>query len=151
MNSLRSLLFKTVTTASAFLLTSNEWLTTFLATLFVGFNERIRSVFSGLALKLMWALDPVAMKTYEKLVSASRQPAGMSDTMAMNMELQLLEAGYKVRNHAKDIGDWTDHHSEALQAVGDALLNECGWTEAKVHTKLQEIVESIDGLEYDHD
>ena len=121
MSPLRNLLFKAVTALSAFLLQSNEWLVTFLTTLFVGVNAAIRSFFASISLKLMTALDPVTMAAYEKMSQIGDPSAEPSDTMIMNIELKLLEAGYKVRNHAQNVG-WTEEHSEALGAVGDALL-----------------------------
>ena len=56
-----------------------------------------------------------------------------------------------MRDHAKDMGDWTEQHSDALEAVGNALLNECDWEEESVHQYLKQIVESIEGLEYGPD
>ena len=65
------------------------------------------------------------------------------------MELKLLASASQVRDHAKSMGDWTDHHSDAIEAIGEALVGELGWEEDHVHQYLREIVESIDGLEYD--
>ena len=108
-------------------------------------------------MKIMWALDAEMMKEHER--SQQRQadmmakamglfePEAQTETARMNIELKLLEAAYKVRNHAQ-ASDWSDEHTQALEAVGDALLNECGWEEERVHDKLREIVESIEGLQY---
>lgn len=70
------------------------------------------------------------------------------EAQQMGLELKLLNALSQVRDHAKGIGDWTEQHSDALEAVGNALLNECDWEEESVHQYLKQIVESIDGLEY---
>lgn len=149
---LRQLAFNVTAAVAANLLRANEWLTTFLASLFIGVNALIRSFFATLSVKFMTWLDPASMKSYETqmkiMAQVESQPPEVS---AMNIELKLLDAGYKVRNHARESGDWTDHHTEALEALGDALLNECGWDEPRVHEKLKEIVESIDGLQYGPD
>lgn len=66
-----------------------------------------------------------------------------------HMELQLLSSASKVRDHANNSDGWTDHHTEAINAVGQALVEECDWDEEDVHTYLKSIVESVDGLSYD--
>ena len=66
----------------------------------------------------------------------------------ISIELKLLAAAHQVRDHAQAIDDWTDNHSEALSAVGSALLAECGWDDESVHQFMKDVVESIEGLEY---
>jgi hypothetical protein len=63
------------------------------------------------------------------------------------MELKLLESSYKVRDHAKETGDWTDQHTEAIEAIGTALHTELGWDEDSVMHHMQSVVQSIPGLE----
>lgn len=65
-----------------------------------------------------------------------------------HMELQLLSSASKVRDHAGDSDGWTDYHTEAINAVGNALMEECSWDERDIHLYLKEIVESVDGLTY---
>jgi len=65
------------------------------------------------------------------------------------MELKLMESSYKVRDHAKETGDWTDHHTEAIEAIGNALLLDIGWDERSVQQHMKSVVESIDGLTMD--
>jgi len=65
-----------------------------------------------------------------------------------NTELNLLSTATKLKEHALETGDWTDHHSEALNAIGNALLNECNWEEAHVHQYLKDVVENGTGLTY---
>jgi hypothetical protein len=71
-----------------------------------------------------------------------------SETKAIHDELSLLVTAGKVRDHASELGDWTESHTQALNAIGDALLNQCYWEEDDVHQYLRSVVESIDGLEY---
>lgn len=68
---------------------------------------------------------------------------------AQNIELKLLASASKVRDHAVETDDWTDHHTQAIEAIGDALLNECNWEEEHIHNYLREIVQSVDGLTYE--
>lgn len=72
-----------------------------------------------------------------------------TELKTQSMELKLLESSYKVRDHAKEIGDWTDHHTEAIEAIGNALLLDIGWDEQSVQQHMKSVVESIDGLELD--
>ena len=71
------------------------------------------------------------------------------DLKLQQLELRLLAAASQVRDHAEANDDWTDEHTEAISAIGDTLLNELGWDEANIHQYLREVVESIDGLQYD--
>jgi hypothetical protein len=64
-------------------------------------------------------------------------------------ELDLLASVSKLKEHAMEIGDWTEEHTEALKAIGNALLNECSWDKEHVHRYLREVVESIPGLHYE--
>lgn len=147
--SFRKLLFRIVTAISATLLTINERTTAWIAASFIAVNALIRGFFAAISIWVMNALDPETMAEYERSQElATLLFSSPSETSIQNTELKLLDAGYKVRNHAKDADSWTDDHSRALEAIGDALLNECGWEEERVHDKLREIVESIDGLEY---
>ena len=94
---------------------------------------------------LMNLIDKKRLSLYEELL----EPEAYSELKAQDMELKLLASASQVRDHAKSMGDWTDHHSDAIEAIGEALVGELGWEEDHVHQYLREIVESIDGLEYD--
>ena len=52
------------------------------------------------------------------------------------------------KEHALETGDWTDQHTIAIEAIGNALLNECNWEEEDVHRYLREVVETDTGLSY---
>ena len=66
-------------------------------------------------------------------------------------ELNLLATVSKLKEHALEIDDWTDQHTEAIQAIGNALMVECNWEEEDVHHYLKGVVESIPGLSYGTD
>ena len=95
--------------------------------------------------QLMQKLDPEQMRMMAQLTAAQEQPdiIGMQQT-----ELRLLGAANSVKEHAETTGDWTDQHSEAIEAISNALLNECSWEEDDIHGYMKRLVESIDGLEY---
>ena len=103
--------------------------------------------------KLKWLVATIGhaimMNLDGERVDAGEQEAEMeSEAKAVNDELSLLNTAAKLRDHALEHGEWTDYHTEAIQQIGDALLNHCEWDEEHVHTYLREIVESIEGLEY---
>ena len=103
--------------------------------------------------KLKWLVATIGhaimMNLDGQRVDAVEEEAQMeSEAKAVNDELSLLTTAGKVRDHAAEHGEWTDYHTEAINQIGDALLNHCEWDEEHVHTYLREIVESIEGLEY---
>ena len=108
---------------------------------------------STLVLKILgttgyWMLRLADSKRLALHDSINHQDDQPSELEMQNMELRLLASAVQVRDHAKKTNDWTDRHTEALNAVGDALIVEAGWEEDAVHQYLRSLVESIDGLEY---
>ena len=103
---------------------------------------RILSTTGYWMLKLV---DPGRLALYDSINDQDGQP---SELEVQNIELRLLASAVQVRDHAKETDDLTDRHTEALNAVGDALIVEAGWEEEAVHQYLRGLVESIDGLEY---
>ena len=69
---------------------------------------------------------------------------------AQQAELKLLSSASELKEHAVDTGEWTESHTEALNAIGNALLNDCNWEEQHVHDYLRRVVESEPGLQYGH-
>jgi len=98
---------------------------------------------------LMNLIDAKKVKSYEKLLEASQGQGSELESQAM--ELRLLSSANQVRDHARETDDWTDRHTEALNAIGDALMVEAGWEEDSVHQYLRSLVVSIEGLEYGTD
>ena len=95
---------------------------------------------------LMRTIDSQRLEVYDTLLRASQEPNELDQ---QNMELQLLASASQVRDHAQETDDWTDRHTEAINAIGEALITEAGWDIDHVDRYLKELVESIDGLEYD--
>lgn len=94
---------------------------------------------------LMKVLDKEAIDQYEAMINIATPS---SELVVQQTELNLLDAANKVKIHAEATGHWTDDHSDALEAVSNALLNECEWEEDDIHAYMKRLVESIDGLEY---
>ena len=132
---MRSFLFKAVTQTSAVLIGLTGWL-----------NFTALKVIGNIGYFLMKLIDAKKVKSYEKLIEASE--VGGSELESQAMELRLLSSANQVRDHARETDDWTDRHTEALNAIGDALMVEAGWEEESVHQYLKSLVESIEGLEY---
>ena len=133
---MRGLAFKIVTQTSASLI----WLITFVNTVSL-------KVVGNVGYFLMNLIDKKRVKMYSQMIDSIDQP-GMTELESQAMELRLLASANQVRDHAKQTDDWTDRHTEALNAIGDALIREAGWQEDSVHQYLKSLVESIDGLEY---
>ena len=64
-------------------------------------------------------------------------------------ELELLSTATQLKEHALELGEWTNSHTEALEHIGNALLVECNWEEQSVHGWMRRMVESIPGLSYE--
>ena len=131
---MRSLLFNVVTQAFA----SVIWLIN-------SSNTVLLKIVGNTGYFLMKLVDADKVGVYEKLMEANE---GSSELESQAMELRLLSSANQVRDHARENDDWTDRHTEALNAIGDALIVEAGWEEESVHQYLRSLVESIDGLEY---
>lgn len=90
-------------------------------------------------------IDSKRLGIYNNMIESQENT---SELQQQSTELQLLGSALQVRDHAKDNEDWTDRHTEALNAIGDALIAEAGWQEESVHAYLRDLVESIEGLQY---
>ena len=131
---MRALAFKIVSQVSAWIIL-----------LFQSIGNTGARTTGRIAYALMSIIDKKKLSLYEELL----EPETYSELKAQDMELKLLISASQVRDHAKNMGDWTEQHSDAIEAIGEALVGELGWEEDHVHQYLREIVESIDGLEYD--
>ena len=100
-----------------------------------------RSTSANIIYFLVNKVDPTAIKEAEDNLQLKSQ----------QIELELLASASKVRDDAVANGDWTDDHTEALNAVGNALIGSCNWDEDHVHSYLKGVVESVEGLTYGDD
>lgn len=132
---MRGFLFNLVATVGALLINSINLVSSLLT-----------AIIDNIGTFLMRAIDSQRLDVYATLLEASQRP---SELAQQNMELRLLASASQVRDHAQETDDWTDRHTEAINAIGEALITEAGWDIDHVDRYLKELVESIDGLEYD--
>lgn len=66
----------------------------------------------------------------------------------MHLELETISNIINVKKDALDRKKWTVHHTEAIEVLGSRLINECDWSEHKMHVYMKSVVESIPGLHY---
>ena len=111
------------------------------ATALLWLQAKARMLIAKIGYKLMKKIDPIRCK-----VAEAENESPPDALQRQKMELQLLQSSYKVRDHAKQTGDWTDKHTEAIEAIGNALLLDMGWDEDSVHDHMKSVVESIEGL-----
>ena len=134
---MRAFLFNTVRTIGGVLIISIDWVSSLLT-----------AIVTSIGTFLLGAIDSQRLKVYDILLRASQEPNELDQ---QNMELRLLASASQVRDHAQETDDWTDRHTEAINAIGEALITEAGWDIDHVDRYLEELVEPIDGLEYDSD
>lgn len=96
---------------------------------------------------LMTMIDKSRLDVYEKV----SEPDSFNELAMQQTELNLLNAASQVRDHAKETGDWTEQHTEAINTISESLLNEFNWEHSAVSQYMKEVVESIDGLEFELD
>jgi len=132
---MRSFLFHAVARTIGLQIIIIEWLT-----------STSRLILGKAGLFLMNAIDPTLLKTYSGLLEQYEDGKTLEN---QQLELKLLTGASQIRDHAAETGDWTDRHSEAIAAIGDALIEQMNWEEDAVHQYLKEVVESIDGLVYE--
>ena len=141
---MQELIFDAVTSVTCFLVWLSDRFFGIPSATLVWLGQKTRVIIARIGFFIMKLIDPSKAKAAE--LEAENDPMELA---TQGMELKLLSAAYKVRDHAIETGDWTDHHSEAIEAVGNALLLDIGWEEEHIHAHLKAVVESIDGLEYD--
>ena len=134
---MRAFLFNTVRTIGGVLIISIDWVSSLLT-----------AIVTSIGTFLLGAIDSQRLKVYDILLRASQEPNELDQ---QNMELRLLASASQVRDHAQETDDWTDQHTKAINAIGEALITEAGWDIDHVDRYIEELVESIDGLEYDSD
>lgn len=103
----------------------------------------LRVGIAKLAVVLMKRIDKEA---YQQTIDEAE---AAQELKQQSTELELLSNATKLKEHALETGEWTDDHSEALNAIGNALLNDCDWDEDDIHQYLRDVVESGTGLSYE--
>lgn len=106
-------------------------------------GQGVRIFFANVGFFFMSRVDPIRARQVE--AESDNNPL---DLNVQSLELRLLNSSYQVRDNAIAVGGWTEYHSEAINAIGSALLLDIGWEEEDVHAHLKSVVESIDGFKY---
>ena len=142
---MRKLTFAVVSTIAATFIRVTNWTAARASALILWITAMVNQLVARASYAIMRSLDPAACSQIESMVEAM---SPSSELVTQQTELQLLDAANKIKVHAETTGSWTDHHTEGLAAVSNALLNECDWEEEHIHDYMKRLVESIDGLEY---
>ena len=130
---MKNFLFHAITNVAAWLIQTINGLAAFLV-----------SSIGTLALWMMKGIDEKKLAIYQHIATA--EPDAEAESEAL--ELNLLTSAQQVRDHAQESSDWTDNHTNAINAIGNALVDELGWLEEDVHVYMKDLVESIEGLTY---
>lgn len=131
---MRGFLFNTVAQVFALQIAAVNWV-----------SNLLLRILGNVGYFFMKVIDSKRLEVYNSMQEAEKSGG---ELQRQSIELRLLASAAQVRDHAKETDDWTDRHTEALNAIGDALIEEIGWEEDSVHQYLKSLVESIDGLEY---
>jgi len=142
-SNMKNFLYNAIAQVSARQILVLDWIHSKLLFVHVYLYGLIRVLMASVGFFLLNLIDK------EKTQKAQETLANAQDLKLQSLELRLLAAASTVRDHAEASDDWTEEHTEAISAIGDALLNELGWEEENIHQYLREVVESIDGLVYD--
>lgn len=110
-------------------------------------SEKLLAFLGVSGYALMRLIDSKRLAGYQALLEGTEEEQ-VNELTAQQTELNLLSTAAALRDHAKEVGGWTPEHEEALNAIGEALLNQLYWDDEAVHQYMKEIVESIDGYEY---
>lgn len=140
---MKNFLYSSIATVSGFQILALDWIHSKVIFVNIFLYGLIRTVMAKTSLFLLNLIDR------EQTERAQTSLTSVEDLKLQQLELRLLGAASQVRDHAEASDDWSDDHTEAISAIGDALLNEVGWEEESIHQYLREVVESIDGLVYD--
>jgi hypothetical protein len=140
---MKNFLYKVTTEASARQILALDWVHSKVLLVHVFLYGLVRLIMASVGFFFMNVIDK------EKTAAAEALLERTEELQSQTLELRLLAAASSVRDHAEANDDWTEEHTQAINAIGESLLNELGWEEKLVHQYLREVVESIDGLSYD--
>lgn len=133
---MRGFLFKSTGQVFAFLIASVQWT-----------SNLLLKILGNIGYALMTVIDKKRLDLYEQIY----QPEEVDEPNELaiqSLELRLLASANQVRDHALETDDWTNKHTDAINAIAESLVFELGWTEEDVNRYMKEVVESIDGLQF---
>lgn len=135
---MKQFLFRSTAVVIGSLISANSFIgntiTTVVAFAFNATNEALRIV----GRKLMALLDEERLEHIEL----------SQDQYSELTELNLLMAANRVKEDAMRGRVWTMMHTMAINKIGSALHDNCGWEPVRIHGYLRQVVESIPGMVY---
>ena len=142
---MRRALFKAYAAIAAYYILFCNQLTSWICRALFWVNSFQRELIAAFNFKMLRFIHPESLREAEEKILQAQQAE--EDEMT-SIELQLLVSAQNIRDHAKDGNFWTDQHSEALELVSEALIETCGWDPDSVNQYMQEVVETIDDIEW---
>lgn len=135
---MKQLLFKTTAIVIGSLISANtsigNAITTVIAFAFNATNEVLRAVGK-------WLMNQIDSERLEHIEITQDQSEELT-------ELNLLMQVNRVKEDALRARVWTMMHTMAMNKIGTALHNNCGWEPARIHGYLRQVIESIPGMVY---
>ena len=142
---MRQFLFSAVVRATELSIRLSDWIFAIPTWVILNLGLFSRSTVARIGLLFMNIID-------REQVVAANEADSPEQLHSHQTELALLSAASQIRDHYLETGDWTQDHTNALEAVSNKLLNDCGWEEDDIHAYMRRVVEADGtGLSYDLD
>lgn len=132
-------LFRAISVSTYALIWLNDRLAVAMVWVIAGFFACIKWLVANIGQFLMRKLTPDQLAEIE----------GQLQLESQQTELELLSTASQLKDHAVENEEWTEEHTEALNMIGNALLNDCNWDEDAVHGWMRRMIESVPGLSYE--
>lgn len=138
---MKQLLFRSIGTTISSLISANtsigNTIIALVALVFNAINEVLRTVGK-------WLMRYIDSERLEHIELAQDQYDDLT-------ELNLLMQASRVKEDAMRSRVWTMMHTMAINKIGSALHNNCGWEPVRIHGYLRQVIESIPGMVYSSD
>jgi hypothetical protein len=135
---MKELLFRTTGVVIGSLISANTFVGNTAIALIAFVSNAINEVFRAVGKWLMHGIDSERL---EHIELAQDQYDDLT-------ELNLLMQANRVKEDAMRSRVWTMVHTMAINRIGSALHNNCGWEPVRIHGYLRQVVESIPGMIY---
>lgn len=136
---MKDFLFDTISNVSVASIKASDWIGSILIQLIV--------VISGLHRAAIGKFCASALNLTDK--DRLDKAVAELEAKAADMELKVLAAGIRIRDHAISSEGWTHSHTEAIEAVGNTLINQFQWDQQAAHEWIQRVVDEVPGVDVD--
>jgi hypothetical protein len=136
-------LFVVTVRATEMFIKISDWIFGLIAAVPVNLGLLSRGFFAQVGYRILILLDKEQVDRSNGIL-----PEGEQELHRQQVELQLLSAASMVRDNYLETGEWTEQHTEALEALSNQLLNECDWEEEHIHQYMRSVVEAGTDLNY---